>query len=124
MKKTIVLGVWVFAFGISGCSFMDKHFRKVTYRQGSMGDYMNDRFKTLVQQCRVVPSEENVEPKDYEGRDFLPNNFAMRRDELDALPIAQSWHSSQMFLYPFTQGERDAYVAHAADVTKTVPVLN
>jgi hypothetical protein len=112
------------ALSASGCGFMDKHFRKVTYVQGSMGEHLNHRFKTLVQQCRVVPSSEKVKPGDYEGRNFLPNNFAMTQQELDVIPITQSWHSSLLFLYPFTEDERQAYMAHAAAPRTGVPALN
>jgi hypothetical protein len=112
------------ALSVSGCGFMDKHFRKVTYVQGSMGEHLNQRFKTLVQQCRVVPADEDVKPGDYEGRNFLPNNFAMTRQELDMIPITQSWHSSLLFLYPFTEGEKQGYIAHAAAPGLSVPALN
>ncbi|MDC0711495.1 hypothetical protein POL68_23695 [Stigmatella sp. ncwal1] len=108
----------------SGCSFMDKHFRKVTYVQGSMGEHLNHRFKTLVQQCRVVPADEKVKPGDYEGRNFLPNNFAMTPQELEVIPITQSWHSSLLFLYPFTQAEMEAYIAHASTPATPVRALN
>src|SRR2546426_993560 len=99
-------------------TFMQAHFGKAKYARNSLGEQINSRFRDLVRDCQIVPRDTAAD--EWEGRDFLPRNFALSTPEINAVPITLSWHTTHIFLYPFTKAEADAFSVAAGSAQPSI----